>query len=297
MNFTRWLPFVILGFALGAVAAPARAQQNPPAAPLPEPTANTLMDQQYDGHLHITLAPYVWGPTVKLNTQFSIPTLPTNPVRVVGHSVAVGPNDYLPKVDSAIMASFDIRKGIVDFFGDGIYLNASTSATFTGAIVGPAGRIHIPYTVNTTARVAPTLWELAAGVTLAHNSFADVSFFAGTRQFPISATFSYNAVVGRRGVIAPSGNLRTFDAADDMILGLRGKVFFDRHLFVPYYGDFGNGSNNQSWQAYGGGGYAFDHGQTIVVLYRALNYFNFPLTAHTQRFNMAGPLLGYTFQI
>jgi hypothetical protein len=295
MSFVRWLPLVMLGFALAI--APARAQETPPPAPLPPPTNPTPIDREYDGNLHITLAPYIWGPTVRLNTQFTIPTLPTRPGRIAVPYVQVGPSQYLPKVDSAFMGAFEIRKGILSFFGDGIYLNAASSATFVGTISGPLNRIHIPYTVNSTARIAPAIWELAAGVTLAHNDFADVNFFAGTRQFPISAALSYNAVVGRRGIIAPSGNLHTFDAADDMILGLRGQVFFDRHIFVPYYGDFGNGSNNQSWQAYGGAGYAFDHGQSIVALYRALNYFNFPITAHTQRFSMAGPLLGYTFHI
>jgi hypothetical protein len=297
MSFVRWLPVVMLGFALAVIAAPARAQETPPPAPLPPPANPTPIDREYDGQTHITLAPYIWGPTVKLNTQYSIPTLPTRPVHIIAPNIEIGPSDYLPKVDSAFMGAFEVRKGILSLFGDGIYLNAATTATFVGTISGPFNRIHIPYTVNTAARISPAIWELAAGVTLAHNDFADVNFFAGTRQFPISATLSYNAIVGRRGIIAPSGNLRTFDAADDMILGLRGQVFFDRHLFVPYYGDFGNGSNNQSWQAYGGAGYAFDHGQSIIALYRALNYFNFPLTAHTQKFNMSGPLLGYTFGI
>lgn len=296
MKFARWLPFLMLGFALAAVAAPARAQQTPPPAPLPEPTTSaTLLDQQYDGRTHVTFAPYLWGSNIKLNAQYTIQTLPTRPVHIVSPNIEIGPSDYLPKVDSAFMGALDVRKGIVDLFGDVIYVNASTTASFVGTLSGPLGRVHIPFTVNTTARVAPAIWELAAGVTLAHSSNADVSFFAGTRQFPISTALSYNAVIGRRGIIAPSGNLHTFDAADDFILGLRGKIFFNRRLFVPYYGDFGNGSNNQSWEAYGGAGYAFDHGQTIVALYRSLNYFNFPLTAHTQRFLMYGPLLGYTF--
>ncbi len=295
MNFIRWLPLVMLGFALAA--APARAQQTPPPAPLPPPANPTPLDREYDGQLHITLAPYIWAPNVKLNAQYTIQTLPTRPVHIVAPSIEVGPSDYLPKVDSAFSGAFDARKGIVDLFGDVIYLNAATSASFVGTISGPLGRVHIPFTVDTTARISPAIWELAAGVTLAHNDFADVSFFAGTRQFPISASLSYNAVVGRRGIIAPSGSLHTFDAADDMILGLRGKVFFNQRIFVPYYGDFGNGSNNQSWEAYGGAGYAFDHGQTIVALYRALSYFNFPPSAHPQRLNMYGPLLGYTFHI
>jgi hypothetical protein len=120
----------------------------------------------------------------------------------------------------------------------------------------------------------------------------------GTRAFPLNLNFSYTAVIGKRGIIAPSGSGSTSEGAYDIIWGLRGRAFFGGdHWYVPYYGDFGEGNNNQTWQAYGGGGYAFDHGQTFVALWRALNYNAFPATSHVQKMSLAGPLLGYTFNL
>jgi hypothetical protein len=68
---------------------------------------------------------------------------------------------------------------------------------------------------------------------------------------------------------------------------------------VPYYVDLGTSltTSNQTWQAYSGVGYAFPHGQSLLALYRSLNYTSFPPTSHTQRLNLYGPLLGYTFHL
>jgi hypothetical protein len=124
--------------------------------------------------------------------------------------------------------------------------------------------------------------------------------FLGVRNFPLNLNLDYTATIGKRGILAPSGSVTTSDYLSDVIWGIRGRVFFNGdHLYVPYYLDYGTGNNNTSWQAYGGGGYAFNHGQTLVALWRALNYTNFPPppTAHVQKLNLAGPLLGYTIPI
>jgi hypothetical protein len=255
------------------------------------------MDRLYDGNTHITLAPYIWAPNVKLNLQYQIPTLPGRPVRTLGTTLQTGPSNYVPKLNSALEFAFDARKGPVDFLGDVIYLNASTSATFAGTITGRRGRFHIPYTVDTNAHIAQAIWELALGATIARGHNADLSVFAGTRQLPITLTLGYSAIVGRRGIIAPSGGLTVSDSTGDFIIGLRGKAFLDNHLFVPYYIDTGTGSNNQTWQGYTGVGYGFNHGQTLIALWRALNYYDFLPESHTQRLSMGGPLLGYTFNL
>jgi hypothetical protein len=255
------------------------------------------MDREYDGNFHFTVAPYIWAPTVKLNFQYPIPTLPTRPVRILASSVQAGPSQYLPKINSAAMFAFDARKGPYDVFGDVVYLNANTSATFAGTISGPLHILHIPYTIDTTAHLAQAIWEVAVGAAIARGHDADLSVFAGTRQFPLTLTLGYSAVVGRRGIIAPSGSLTTSEYTDDFIIGLRGKAFFGDHLFVPYYIDTGTGSNNQTWEGYSGFGYAFSHGQTLVALYRALNYYDFLPTSYTQHVSLGGPLLGYTFNL
>jgi hypothetical protein len=82
----------------------------------------------------------------------------------------------------------------------------------------------------------------------------------------------------------------------DVIFGLRGKAFFgDSRFFVPYYIDLGVGANNQTWQGYGGAGYAFDHGQTLQLAWRSLNYYGLPSNSAVQKLTMGGPVLGYTF--
>jgi hypothetical protein len=288
--------------ALGSIGV-ARAQETPapeasPATPGPA-ASPTLMDIEFDGRTHITAAPYLWAPTVGGTFQFNIPHLPRRAGGVQQFSAAVGPSTYLPKVNSAIMAAFDIRKGGIDLFGDYIYLNATVSSSATATLRGPLGKLQIPVSLSTNARLRESIWEAAAGFTVARGHDANLDLFAGMREYPLSVSFGYNAIIGRRRPIFRSGSIQTGAIAQDVIFGLRGRAFFgDSHFFVPYYGDVGTGIGqltNQTWQAYGGAGYAFNHGQTLVVLYRDLTYTSFAPVSHVQRLSMYGPLLGYTF--
>lgn len=286
-------------FAAGGTIAHA---QESPTSPSPTETAKpTFMDRQYDGKVHAMVAPYIWGPTVKLDTQFTIPTLRHGRGHgggIVQSSFQVGPSDYVPHLNSAGMLAFDVRQGNIDVFGDAIYINASTTATVFGTIGGPRARVQVPVTIDANAHLSTAIWEAAAGFTLAHSHNADVSMFLGVRNFPLNLNVDYTATVGKRGLLAPTGSISTSDYTSDVIWGIRGRVFFNGdHLYVPYYFDYGTGTNNTSWQAYGGAGYAFNHGQTLVALWRALNYGSFPPTAHVQKLNLAGPLLGYTIPI
>jgi hypothetical protein len=276
--------------------------QESTASPAPAETSQpTFMDRQYDGKTHVMVAPYIWGPTVKANFQFSVPRLARrhrDEAGPIASNIEVGPSQYLPKLNTAAMAAFDLRKGEFDIFGDGIYLNATTTATIFSTITGPRGIVQIPLTINSSAHLSTAIWEVAAGYTVAHGHDADLSIFAGVREFPITLNVDYTATIGKRGIVAPTGSLTTSDYTNDIIWGLRGRAFFGNdHLYVPYYFDVGQGTNNQTWQAYGGAGYAFNHGQTFVALWRALNYNEFPPTAHVQKMSLAGPLLGYTFNI
>jgi hypothetical protein len=299
MNTLKYLCFVtaaVLAFADGTRIA--CAQETPAPS---ETSSPTFMDRQYDGNLHVTLAPYIWGPTVRGNFQFSIPTLPHRPPGVVQTSFQVGPSDYLSKLNSGAMFAFDVRKGSYDLFGDYIYLNATTSGSTFFTITGPRGRVQIPVTIDAVARLRASIWEAAAGFTVARGHNADLSVITGFRDFPVNLPFSYNATVGRRGIFAPSGSITLGTVTQDVIFGLRGKAFFDNdRLFVPYYVDIGQGIGqvgNQTWQGYTGAGYAFNHGQTLVLLYRDLSYWGFSPIAHVQKLTMGGPLLGYTFNL
>ncbi|MFZ0575488.1 MAG: hypothetical protein WA304_08120 [Candidatus Cybelea sp.] len=271
-------------------------------APTPAPAASpTLMDREYDGQTHITLAPYIWLPTVHGSVQYTIPKLPLH----AGHSGVVNfttaPAAYVSKLNSAAMGAVDLRKGDFDIFGDYIYTNATASANATATISGPLGRRQHQLALGTSARLVPRIWEAAAGYTVARGHDADLSIFLGVREFPINLTLGYNAAItGRRGTFTTNGTVTASTLTNDVITGLRGKAFFgDGHIFVPYYIDFGTstGPNNQTWEGYTGAGYAFNHGQTLIVTYRTLNYFSFPPNVAVQKLNMSGPLLGYTFNL
>jgi len=300
----RSFPYLTAGvLAFAAATSTALAQESPASAETPAPAATvapnaplTPMQRQYDGQLHVTLAPYVWLPTVRQNVQYSIPTLSKGTVPIQS-SVSVGPSDYASNINTAAMFEFEVRKGALDLFGDYIYTNVSANATASTIVSGPLGHVKIPVTLTTNARLASSIWEIAAGFSLAHSDSADVNLFAGWRQFPLNLTLDYNAVIGKKGIIQPAGTIVENPMANDVIFGLRGKAFFGDHFYVAYYGDAGVGAINQTWQALGGPGYVFDHGQTIILAYRTLNYNTFPQNSPVQKLSMYGPLLGYTFQL
>lgn len=300
MNAMKRL-FLAAALSGGALAASTAAVLAQEAQPTPAPEASpTLMDRQYDGNLHIQLAPYIWAPTVHGNFQYSIPTVSNPKHGITQTSITVKPADYAANINSAAMFSFDARKGAADVFGDFIYVNASASASASAIASGRLGRIQIPINLSTTSHLRSSIWELAAGYTFARGHNADLSIFGGLREYPLNLTLDYNATVGKRGIIARSGSVASDSIAQDVIFGLRGKAFLGDHWYVPYYVDYGTGIgqlSNQTWQAFSGAGYAFPHGQALILAYRALSYSGFAPISNVQKLTLSGPLLGYTFNL
>lgn len=278
-----------------AQEAPAEATPAPAAAPTTQ-ASPTLMRRAYDGNLHVTFTPYVWLPTLKQNVQFTIPTLPQHGGGVIQSAVQVGPSDYLAKINSAAMFAFDVRKGAADLFGDFISTNFSTSTNLDTTVSGPLGHVSIPVSFSTNSRLASSIWELGAGFAVAHGNDADLNVFAGWRQFPVHLTLNWNATIGKRGIIAPSGTVQANPMVNAVIFGLRGKAYFGNdHWFIPYYIDAGSGATSQTWEAFTGAGYAFNHGQSLTLAYRTLNFTSFPVDAPVQKLGLSGVLLGYGF--
>ncbi len=286
-------------FATSTAAVLAQEAQPAPApAPVPSPT---LMDREYDGNLHIQVAPYIWAPTVRGNFQFSIPIVSNPKHGITQTSVMVKPADYAAKINSAAMFSFDARKGAADLFGDFIYVNASASASDSAIVSGRLGRVQIPISLSTNSHLRASIWELAAGYTFVRGHNADLGIFGGLREYPLDVTLDYNATIGKRGIINPSGSIVSDNIAQDVIFGLRGKAFLgDGRWYIPYYIDLGTGIGavtNQTWEGYTGVGYGFPHGQTLLLAYRTLNYDAFAPVSDVQKLTMSGPLLGYTFNL
>ncbi|MGP8101913.1 MAG: hypothetical protein ACLQHL_14330 [Candidatus Cybelea sp.] len=259
------------------------------------------MDRQYDGQWHITLAPYVWLPTLHGTLQYNVPNVRFRAGQTGVINFQSTPSDYVSKLNSAVMGALDVRQGNWDVFGDYIYANATANAGQSAVISGPLGRRQLRVNLGTSARIASRIWEGAAGYTVARGHDADLSIFMGLRETPINLTLGYDAsVTGRRGTFATNGTVLASTVTNDVITGLRGKAFFgDGHIFVPYYIDYGTstGVNNQTWEGMTGAGYAFNHGQTLLLTYRTLNYFGFAPNVAVQKFNMSGPLFGYTFNL
>lgn len=283
-------------FVLASAVASAQ-DSSAPASPAPMPASSpTLMDRAYDGQTHVTLAPYLWLPTIRTNLQYKVPKLPTGAGGAAfATNVQVGPSDYLTNLNSAGEFSFNVRKGDIEFLGDYIFTNLSANANFFTTVSGPAGRIKIPVTVVTNSRLATSIWEVAAGLSLAHSHSADANLFIGWRQFPLTNTLSYNATVGSKIQITRAGTVKITPLTNDVIFGFNGKIFAGDHWFAPYYIDTGVGATQQTWQGYGGAGYAFNHGQTMQVGFRSLNYYGFASSSPVAKLNMWGPLFGYTF--
>lgn len=281
-------------FTTSAIRAQETEASPAPASPMPT-ASPTLMDRAYDGQLHVTLAPYIWLPTVRTNLQYTIPTLPSGAGGAVAKNVTVGPSDYLTNFNSAGQFAFNLRLGAAELFGDYNYSNFSSSATFQSTVSGPGGRVKIPATFITNSRLASSIWEIAAGYSLAHSHNADLNLFVGWRETPLTTTLSYTASVGSRRPLTTAGTVKVTPLTNDVIFGFNGRVFAGDHWYVPYHVDMGSGFNQNTWQAYGGVGYAFPHGQSFVATYRSLNYYNFPSGAAFQKLTINGPLLGYTF--
>ena len=293
----RLFSVAVLPAAFVLATAVASAQESPATSASPMPQSSpTLMDRAYDGRMHVTLAPYLWLPTLRTNVKYTVPTLPTGAGGgALATNVQVGPSDYLTNLNSAGMFSFNVRKGDAELIGDYIFTNLSANSNFTTTVSGPAGRVRIPVNFVTNSRIASSIWEIAAGLSIAHGHNADANVFVGWRQFPITTNLSYTATVGSRVTLSTSGSVKLTPLANDVIFGFNGKVFAGDHWFAPYYIDMGVGATQQTWEGYGGLGYAFNHGQTFVAAIRSLNYYGFSSSSPVQKLNMWGPLLGYTF--
>ena len=296
MNLISRTALILVGLGLALVAATAVASAQE-AMPAPEATP-TLMDREYDGALHITVAPYIWGSDRqgKLRVFDSAPAASWTACRNRGRA---GRTDRL-LIEAELgrhgrrrcaqrrlrrLCRRDLRKRDYDRELQHVGRSARRDRV-------------IPISLGLSARLATSIWEAAAGYTVARGHDADLSIFMGLRQFPVNLTMGYNATVGKRGRIAPSGTVGVSSFTSDIITGLRGKAFVgDGHFFVPYYIDVGTGNSNQSWEGYTGAGYAFNHGQTLVVDWRSLNFYGFTPVSRVQKVTMYGPLLGYTFNI
>lgn len=298
------LSAMILSCAAAIAQESGSEEASPAPSPAPQTTPTdqvrpTIIDQEYDGKTHLSLTPYVWLPSVNGTFSYRTPTLAHHGIGAGTEvlNVNVGPNAYLSKINFAAMGAFELRKGNVDAFGDFINLNGSSGATQVVTLSGPLGKLHVPIDVGSSGHISSTIWELAAGVTLAHSHNASVEFFSGWRQASVKGELDWNLSLPKHPEIARMGSVTSGDTLSDVIFGFRGKLALgDSGWFIPYYADIGAGGNNSSWQAYGGVGRAFRSG-SVLLLFRNLSYSLPGGSSFVQSLRFGGPLVGYTFKL
>jgi hypothetical protein len=270
----------------------------PSAAPSPSGSmkASSGLDL-YDGRWHATLVPYLWAPNINGTLKFGVPRLPNQGAGLALVDFKIGPNDYLASLNFAIMATVEVRKGNLALLGDYINLNVSSSTGSVTSISGPLGHIVIPLSLSTSERLSGTMWLLAPSYTVLRGSAGSVDFLVGARGLGTTASANWNFTAGSNDFISRSGSVSKGVSIDDFVVGVRGRVNLGtRRWFVPYYIDAGWGSNNSTWRGQIGIALAANHGQSIILGYRTLQY-NMTNLNVLQSVRFSGPGLGYSFQL
>ncbi|TPE46849.1 outer membrane protein [Amaricoccus solimangrovi] len=187
-------------------------------------------------------------------------------------------NDVLSRLDTVLMTDFELRKDRWGLLLDAVYVDLSNDANWV------QDRIR----TSTNTRIG--MYTLAATYRAYENtsSFADV--YAGGRYFDTGLDFGI--ATDRRGREV-SADL----SWSDPIVGLRGGMSFGENWSLRGFADVGgfDGSDDLSWQVYGGGAYAFNrHWEAafgyryLSILYQASDRVKLDLTVQ-------GPLVGISY--
>ncbi len=271
--------------------------------------AQTSMQTSTPTGTQFSLTPYIWLPTINSKINYPVSSLPNGgaggpsgqgPDGSVDSEI--GPNDYLSKLNFALMLNGEVRRGpwsaTVDYIG--------VKATGLGSRVNsfnPFNRPNIPVSnsvnTSTTSTIKTTLWTLTAGYELIANDRMRLDGFAGARFGNLNSTVDWSlsaqiTLPNSDRVFARQGSASTSRNFADGIVGVRGNYRLDQQWSIPYYVDVGAGPSQTTWQAMLGASYRFGWGD-VIVAYRHLSMRNDENTALTQ-FELSGPMVGATFR-
>jgi opacity protein-like surface antigen len=164
-------------------------------------------------------------------------------------------SDALAALDMAFMGTFAAQNGRLGFVGDLLYTDLSNTEDTPGAAFGSVG-------------VAVKLTALSGYVLYRVSSDPKVQFDVGGgfRNFDIEADANLTD-----GLL--SGGSRSLDTNwTDPLIAARLSVPLDDKWFLMGFADFGGTSaDDQTWQVYGGVGYAFDDRWSTQLGYRYMD--------------------------
>ncbi len=290
--FVSAIALASTGFATAQADEQTVAQASPSPAPMTASPAPENPNNPFDGKVHTTLVPYVWLPNINGTLRFTLPN--SDPIKYV--DIKAGPNDYLSNLHFATQLIAEVRKGEWSAYGDLMYLNISSSTGSVVDVSGRNGQFVVPITLNATAQITSTLWELEGSRTLMHGTSGFLDVNAGARGIYATNRANWNLSLAN-DLLSASGSVSQNATIVDAILGLHGRLNLGSSRWsVPYYFDYGWGDNNTTAQQWLGVGYSAKHGQTLNLVYRNIAYYmsgNGPF----QTFRMGGPAIGYGFRI
>jgi hypothetical protein len=231
--------------------------------------------QPIDNGWTVSISLYVWLPIV--NGSFN------------GKSFAIGPGEYLSKIQSGAPLSGQVRKGRVSVFTDAIYANAYQASTTATSVTGSGG-VTIPVTERRQLRLNAAIWTLAPGIAVVKTPATTLDAFTGFRYAAANTSVGYQlgAPINTAGAVSQSQRIW------DWISGVRGRIGGgEERIFIPYYLDAGTGTSAFTWQGALGAGYSPSGHCDFALTYRILGY-DEPIGSTFQQVHVKGPALAVT---
>jgi hypothetical protein len=225
---------------------------------------------------------YGWFPNVNATANLGLPG---------GGQVAIdaGPDDYLSKLQFALMGTLEARKGPWSIFGDVVIFDFGNVSSNATSISGPGGPVPLPPGTALSTDFKGFVGEVAAGYSVLQTPTANLDIVGGVRYLRLKAGLDFTFGAVPPGV-PPQGSVESSKDFWDGVVGVRGKADFADKWFASYYADVGTGSSSFTWQAFAGVGYRFKWVDALVG-YRHLQY-NFSSDRPVSDLRLSGPLLG-----
>ena len=265
---------LLTGAAIGLFAAGAASAQTAPVAattpdpvvvaPAPAPVADWT--QGWSGQATI----YAWIPAINGSQEGP----DGSPI------VDLDNSDVLSALDMAFMGSAQFQKDKFGILLDAVYAKLSTDGTWLQERVSTETETRLGFY---TAALSYRFYEDPKG-------YVDV--YGGARYFDTTIEFKLGtANLGQRSF---SESLDWTDA----IIGFRGGVTLNDRWSLHGFADYGgfDGSNDTSWEVYGGANYAFSDHWAGTLGYRYVSIQKKVTERASLDIDIQGPLFGITYR-
>ena len=259
-----------------------------------------------------SLTPYVWLPTVNARIAYPLPGGGGGGGGAGGGGgigdgfleTEIGPNQYLTKLEFALMLNAQARRGPWSLAADYIGVRAAGQGSSIGGIsIGgnllPGTRPGVSVDTGISSTLRTRLWSVVGGYALATGDAHTVDVIAGMRLGQLEAGIDWRlsgslTLPNGTPALERTGSAQVSRNVTDAIVGLRGTWKIDGNWSLPWYVDIGTGTSQFTWQALVGAAYAFGWGE-VTLAYRHLSLKGDGGSAF-ESVTLSGPLIGATFR-